>query len=82
MMRDDSTVRTTVDLDADLLQIAKELASARQATMGRVLSDLVRKALESSDTHTTRNGVPLLPRRPRGSALPTMKLVNEFRDRE
>lgn len=79
-MRDDPAVRTTIDLDADLLQIAKELAIARRATMGKVLSDLVRRALESADRPSERNGVPLLPRRPRGSTLPTMKLVNDLRD--
>jgi hypothetical protein len=28
----------------------------------------------------TRNGVPLLPRRPAGARRPTLKLVNQLRD--
>jgi hypothetical protein len=78
VMRDDSWMRTTVDLDADVLQAAKELAGARKMTMGRVLSDLVRKALVSPRTSGVRNGVPLLARRPPGSVRPTLKLVNEL----
>lgn len=80
-MRDDRHVmRTTVDLDEDVLQAAKEIAAARRTTAGRVLSELVRKALTPSRVPRTRNGVPLLPRRPPGARLVTMKLVNELRD--
>ena len=76
------TVRTTVDLDEDILQSAKELAAARNTTMGKVLSELVRRALTPTRTVRMRNGVPLLPRRTPGSPRPTMKLVNELRDGE
>ncbi len=48
VMRDDrSLMRTTLDLDADVLQAAKELAAARGSTAGKVLSELARKGLES-----------------------------------
>ncbi len=74
-------MRTTLDLDEDVLQAAKELAAVRRTTAGRVLSELARKGLESSSRQPrTRNGVPLLPRRRPGAAKPTMKLVNELRD--
>jgi hypothetical protein len=79
-MRDDPRMRTTLDIDDDVLQAAKELASSRRTTAGRVLSDLARKALEAPKTARVRNGVPVLPRRPAGAARPTMKLVNELRD--
>jgi hypothetical protein len=79
-MRDDSSVRTTLDIDDDVLQVAKELAASRRTTTGRVLSDLARKALEPSRSAKVRNGVPLLPRRPAGAPKPTMKLVNSLRD--
>jgi hypothetical protein len=79
-MRDDSAVRTTLDLDADVLQAAKELAEARGTTAGKVLSELARKGLESPRAARVRNGVPLLPRRPAGAPKPTMQLVNELRD--
>ncbi len=73
-------MRTTVDLDDDVLQAAKELAMVHRTTAGRVLSDLVRKALTPVDVPRVRNGVPLLPPRPPGSPIPTMKLVNDLRD--
>ena len=73
-------MRTTLDIDEDILQAAKELAAARRLTAGRVISDLARAALEPVRAERTRNGVPLLPRRPAGAPRPTMKLVNELRD--
>lgn len=74
------SMRTTLDIDEDVLQAAKELASARGTTAGRVLSELARKGLAPEKTAKVRNGVPLLPRRPPGSPRMTMKLVNELRD--
>jgi hypothetical protein len=73
-------MRTTLDLDPDVLQAAKELAAARGSTAGKVLSELARKGLETPRALETRNGVPLLPRRPDGSPRPTMKQVNDLRD--
>jgi len=79
-MRDDPGVRTTLDIDDDVLQAAKELAALRGMTAGQVVSDLARRALSPSGAHRMRNGVPLLPRRPAGRPRPTMKLVNDLRD--
>lgn len=79
-MRDDVFVRTTLDLDEDVLQAAKELAEARGTTAGKVVSELARKGLAPAGAARTRNGVPLLPRRAPGASRPTMKLVNQLRD--
>jgi hypothetical protein len=38
-------MRTTLDIDDDVLVAAKELAKARKSTAGEVISGLVRKAL-------------------------------------
>jgi L-amino acid N-acyltransferase YncA len=38
-------MRTTLDIDDDILQAAKELARAEKKTAGRVLSELARKGL-------------------------------------
>jgi hypothetical protein len=40
-------MRTTLDIDDDVLQAAKELARTESKTAGRVISDLVRPALTS-----------------------------------
>jgi hypothetical protein len=73
-------MRTTLDVDDDVLQAAKEIAANRQTTAGRVLSDLARKALTPSQHGRVRNGVPLMPRRRKGSPRPTMEKVNRLRD--
>ncbi len=65
-------MRTTVDLDHDLLQLAKHLAREREQSLGRVLSDLVRKGLHSSDATRVRNGrIPTLSRRPEAQPVTT-----------
>jgi hypothetical protein len=38
-------MRTTLDIDDDILQAAKELARAEKKTAGQVLSELARKGL-------------------------------------
>jgi hypothetical protein len=58
-------MRTTLDVDEDVLAAAKELASARKSTAGKILSQLARKALigpAETEPLEYRNGVPLLPR--------------------
>jgi hypothetical protein len=79
-MRDDPAMRTTLDIDEDVLQAAKEIASTRGSTAGKVLSEWARRALTPTRVARSRNGVPLLPVRPAGSTRPTMKLVNDLRD--
>jgi hypothetical protein len=81
-MLDDRPMRTTLDLDEDVLQAVKELADTYGVTAGKMLSNLARKALTpTGPVPKVRNGVPLLPRRP-GQEIMTMKLVNELRDEE
>jgi hypothetical protein len=81
-MRDDIDMRTTLDIDEDVLQAAKELAANRRTTAGKVLSELARRALQPKRRAAVRNGVPLLPPRPAGSPRPTMDLVNRLRDEQ
>ena len=79
-MRDAERMRTTLDIDEDVLQAAKELAANRGTTTGKVLSELARQALAPRRPPRIRNGVPLLPRRSPTSPKPTMDLVNRLRD--
>ena len=81
MMRDDFSMRTTIDLDSDILLAAKEMALTEGSTLGAVLSRLARKGLEpATRSRKVRNGVPLLARRPASAPRPTMRLVNDLRD--
>ncbi len=72
-------MRTTLHIDDDVLQAAKELGAARGKTAGQILSDLARQALEPKTTYTTRNGVPVIPHRP-GAPLITTADVRRWLD--
>ncbi len=72
-------MRTTLDLDLDILQAAKEIGQARGLSAGQVISELVRKALAAPKSVKVRNGVPLLSRKA-GSPPLTMATVNRLRD--
>lgn len=70
-----------MEIDDDVLLAVKEIAIAHGLTAGKVLSGLARKGLEPPKrTAKVRNGVPLLPPRPAGSAPLTVELINQLRD--
>jgi hypothetical protein len=60
-------MRTTLDIDADILRLAKELGSRERLTAGAVISKLARAGFHARASHfseaTTRNGVDILPSR-------------------
>lgn len=73
-------MRTTLAIDDDVLAAAKGLAESEGRTVGEVVSALARKGLEPAPRRfRTRNGVPLLPRRPDGKPV-TLEMVNRLRD--
>jgi hypothetical protein len=75
-------VRTTLDIDEDVLQAAKELAASRRTTAGRVLSELARAALAPrGGSPKLRHGVPVLPPR-EGEGPVTADIVKRLRDDE
>ena len=72
-MRDDRGMRTTLDLDQDVIAAVKALAAHRGRTAGQVLSELARKGLAAERRpQRVRNGVPLLPSEPRRIVTPQM----------
>ena len=61
-------MRTTLDIEDDVLQAAKELARRGGETAGQVISKLARRGLsmpngERKAARRSRNGVPQLPSR-------------------
>jgi hypothetical protein len=70
-------MRTTLDIDDDILAAAKDLAAARNSTAGQVISDLARAALTGGtrDAPTVRNGFELLPAR---NAVVTPELIERL----
>ena len=71
-------MRTTFDLDEDVLHATKALAARSGRTAGQVLSDLARKALAPKHNVKVRNGVPLLPHR--AGRIVTMQMVEDALD--
>lgn len=74
-------MRTTLDIDEDVLEAAKELAAVHRKTAGKVLSELARKALRPAGREVVRNGVPLLAPR-RDAKLVTPEVVQRFLEDE
>ncbi len=75
-------MRTTVDLDEDILRVVKHLAQEREQSLGHVLSDLVRQALQPTRKAAVRRGViPILPRKA-GARPVTAQTVKEFLEAE
>lgn len=75
-------MRTTVDLDEDVLRVAKHLAEERQQTLGRVLSDLFRQGIRPAGKVGQRHGkIPVLPRND-GARPVTSRLVKELLESE
>ena len=58
-------MRTTLDIDDDVLTAAKELAAAQKTTAGQIISDLVRQTLTRpvEGPLIERNGFMVLPKR-------------------
>ncbi|WP_147385756.1 antitoxin [Oleomonas cavernae] len=54
-------MRTTLNLEPDILNTVRKLASAREQSLGQVVSDLVRRGLEapSPTPRQTSSGFPI-----------------------
>jgi hypothetical protein len=64
-MRQHQMMRTTLDIEEDVLQAAKELARREGSTAGKVISALARQGLmapgnKAKASRRNRNGVPVL----------------------
>lgn len=75
-------MRTTIDIDDEVLAMVKEIARTYHQTAGAVVSRLLRESLQpKSFDREYRNGVPLLPLRPHDVTV-TTELVNRLRDED
>lgn len=72
-------MRTTLDIDNDVLQLAKEIAAARRQTAGKVISDFAREAMTQPTVAPysikMKDGFPLL------TGAPTRPVTPELVDR-
>ena len=72
-------MRTTLVIDDDVLTVAKAIALQQHTSVGKVVSDLARRALHRPKAPASRNGIPLLPVSDR-QAVVTLETVNALRD--
>jgi hypothetical protein len=66
-------MRTTLDIDDDVLFAAKEIAAKERKTAGKILSDFFRRGIQSDSADASgmapgqpfvfKNGIPILPSR-------------------
>jgi len=79
-------MRTTIDIETDVLSAAKEIARQKQVGVGRVVSELLRQALTGqlgapslNAASPTSTGFDPLPAR---GVIVTNELINRLRDAE
>jgi hypothetical protein len=75
-------MRTTVDIDEDVLRVAKDLARQSGHSIGRALSDLIRRGLEPAiPSEPIDSRIPVFPRLP-GAKPVTSEIVKELLESE
>lgn len=74
-------MRTTVDIDDDVLQAAKEIAASRKSTAGKVISEIFRKGLTrvQAEEFDYRSGFPQFDT---GGKVITPEMVEDLFDQE
>lgn len=71
-------MRTTLDIDDEILLTVKQIAHQRKTTAGSIVSGLLRESLQPKSFQLEyRNGLPILPRLPNGPVV-TTELVNRL----
>jgi hypothetical protein len=75
-------MRTTLEIDDDLMLTVKEIAHQRKTTAGSVVSNLLRESLQPKSFELEyEDGIPMLPRRPNGPVV-TTELVKRLLDED
>ena len=79
-------MRTTLDIDDDVLEAAKERARREKKTAGQVISELARRGLTAPETPAVVRETPAVygirPFPNEGGHIVTNALVNRLRDDE
>ncbi|MEA2165734.1 MAG: hypothetical protein QOK37_3861 [Thermoanaerobaculia bacterium] len=74
-------MRTTLDIDEDVLQAARSVASAEGKNIGKALSDIARRGLAPRSQTKTRSGFPVFEVAPDSPAI-TLEMVKDALDEE
>jgi hypothetical protein len=72
-------MRTTIDLDPEILSAARQIAADRSISLGKAVSELARRGLEARVKTTARQGFPVF-QVPRGARPLTLEDVRSDAD--
>jgi hypothetical protein len=79
-------MRTTLDIEADVLSAAKELARQRDISVGKVVSDLLRQTLTGNTSQSAQPQTSISPTGfdpfPARGVIVTNDLINRLRENE
>jgi hypothetical protein len=73
-------MRTTLDIDNDVLQAAKERARREKKTTGAIISELIRKALTAAPTAKTSKSLHGFRPFPKRGGVVTNDLIDKLRE--
>ena len=73
-------MRIGLELDDDLLAIARQLSRQQGVTLGQLISELARQSLADRAPLKVRNGALLFVPKA-GDSKPNLRIVNQLRDR-
>jgi hypothetical protein len=79
LKQEPSVMRTTIDLDPEILSAARQIAADRSISIGKAISELARRGLETRVKSTTRQGFPVF-QVPRGARPLTLENVRSDED--
>ncbi len=73
-------MRTTLDIEEDMLEVARSLAKHRRMSLGKAVSDLIRKSIHPPmRDQLANNGLRVIARGDDAKAV-TLDIVNKLRD--
>jgi len=75
-------MRTTLEIEDDVLEVAKDIARHQCLSLGKAVSLLIRKGIQSpqlNQAKTIRNGLRVVSRARNASPV-TLEIVNRLRD--
>ncbi len=77
-------MRTTLDIDEDVLSAVKEIAQVRRSSVGKVISQLAREALSPPPAKPAKSadGFPLFRFPRKKGTIVTMEMINKLRDED
>lgn len=75
-------MRSTLEIDDDLMETARSIAARDKTTIGKVVTRLMREALAAKvQPITYRNGIPQMPVQP-GAGRASLELATRLLDEE